>query len=88
VEEPEFTPYEKPFSSTGELTHMLPAFMETVVLRSQCAIAGRTFPSHLQHGFAKPLAAFIVAADYWLSDTGRTEWVGDAIFGVFVRASN
>jgi ubiquinone/menaquinone biosynthesis C-methylase UbiE len=84
---PEFTPYERSFNSADELAQMLPTFMSTVVLRSQCAIAGREFPPHLQHGFAAPLAALVVAIDYWLSDTGRTGWVGDAIFGVFARAS-
>ncbi len=79
----DFTPYEHPFTSADELLAELPRNMRTVLLRSQGGLSFRQFPPYLQTRFGHPLAAAIVRLDDWISRTRRSDWSGDALFGVF-----
>jgi hypothetical protein len=81
----DFTPYERAFTSSEELTGLVPSSMETVCLESRLVLSDFQFGAHLQ--WCKPLAWSVVALDNWLSRSGRAKWSGNAIFGVFRRVS-
>jgi ubiquinone/menaquinone biosynthesis C-methylase UbiE len=84
MEEPaDFTPYERPFLSAGELSAMIPGAMKTETLRSQGNLSFRGFPPIFQGRVGLAPAWFVVRVDAWLSRTGRAGWSGDALFGVF-----
>jgi ubiquinone/menaquinone biosynthesis C-methylase UbiE len=78
----DFTPYERPFTSTDELIEEMPRQMRTLTLRSQGALSFRQFAPYLQSSLGRPLAVAIVRFDGWLSNRG---WnlSGDALFAVF-----
>jgi SAM-dependent methyltransferase len=78
---PDFTPYERPFTSSDELLGEMPLGMRPLVLRSQGALSFRQFGPALQSAIGRPVAAFVVHLDEWLSRRGDA--AGDEIFEVF-----
>jgi SAM-dependent methyltransferase len=85
VSVPDFTPYERPFTSTDELTAAMPQQMRAIVLRGQGVLSFREFAPPLQRSLGRPLAALIVRADDWLSRKSSLQCSGDALFGVFQK---
>ena len=83
VSVPDFTPYERPFTSTRELTEAMPHEMRPMVLRGQGVLSFREFAPFLQRSLGQPLAALVVRVDEWLSKNSSTQWSGDALFAVF-----
>jgi SAM-dependent methyltransferase len=79
---PDFTPYERPFTSTQELIAAMPGQMQMLTLRSQGVLSFREFAPYLQSRLGQPLAVLIVRLDEWLSRNSRS-LSGDALFGVF-----
>jgi SAM-dependent methyltransferase len=80
---PDFTPYERPFTSMGELTSAMPREMQPVTLRSQGALSFREFPRYLQTAIGRPIAWSIVRLDQWLVTPSSS--AGDAVFAVFQK---
>jgi len=78
----DFTPYERPFSSTGELVDAMPREMRMLTLRSQGVLSFRQFAPYLQSAPGQPLSEVIVRLDEWLSSNSRRP-AGDALFAVF-----
>jgi len=82
----DFTPYERPFTSAGELLRLIPPELQPVALRSQGSLSFRTFAPYLQGPIGRPLAALIVHLDDWLARRAD-DWTGDALFAVFQKST-
>jgi len=78
----DFTPYERPFSSTAELVDAMPREMRMLALRSQGVLSFRQFAPYLQSSPGQPLSEVIVRLDEWLSSKSSRA-AGDALFAVF-----
>jgi ubiquinone/menaquinone biosynthesis C-methylase UbiE len=81
----DFTPYERPFTSSQELQDVVPSQLRTLSLRGQGLLSFREFSPPLQRWAGRPLAALVVRADDWLSRTSALKWSGDALFGAFQK---
>jgi ubiquinone/menaquinone biosynthesis C-methylase UbiE len=81
----DFTPYERPFTSSTELLEMLPPEMHALALRSQGALSFREFNPYLHGKAGVPFAKLIVALDYALSSREVANWSGDALFAVLEK---
>jgi SAM-dependent methyltransferase len=84
---PDFTPYERPFTSSQELVDLMPGQAEALALRSQGVLSFREFAPYLQGRSGVPLAAFIVRLDEWLAKRSRARGCGDALFAVFRKTA-
>ena len=82
----DFTPYERPFSSAGELLAIMPSGLQPFLIRSQGALSFREFGHNLQNGAGALLAPLVVGLDSILSRTGVVKWSGDALFAVFRKS--
>jgi ubiquinone/menaquinone biosynthesis C-methylase UbiE len=78
----DFTPYERPFSSSAELAALMPSGIRAVDVRSQGQISFHEFPPLLQRRAAAPLARLVVRFDDYLSSR-HDDGSGDALFAVF-----
>jgi ubiquinone/menaquinone biosynthesis C-methylase UbiE len=81
----DFTPYERPFTSSTELLDMLPPEVHAVVLRSQGLLSFREFSPYLHGNIGVPFAKLIVTLDNVLSKRSGTNWSGDALFAVLEK---
>ncbi len=81
----DFTPYERPFTSSTELMNMLPPEMRLVVLRSQGSLSFREFSPYLHGKIGIPFAKLIVTLDNVLSKRSGAPWSGDALFAVLEK---
>jgi SAM-dependent methyltransferase len=84
---PDFTPYEKPFSSIDELQAAIPPPMRVTTIREQGILSFREFSPFFQHALGVPLAALIVRLDDRLSRSRSRQWPGDALFAVLEKES-
>ena len=82
----DFTPYERPFTSSTELLEMLPPEIQAVVLRSQGSLSFREFSPYLHGRVGIPFAKIIVTLDDALSKRHGTDWSGDALFAVLKKS--
>jgi SAM-dependent methyltransferase len=85
LEEPDFTPFERPFSSPGALQLVLPPQMKVTLMRSQGLLSFCAFPPTLQGRIGRPLAWLVAAIDHWLSGRQEQQWRGDTIFMIASR---
>jgi ubiquinone/menaquinone biosynthesis C-methylase UbiE len=81
----DFTPYERPFSSAGELAALMPPGIRSLNVRSQGLLSFHQFPPSLQRSAASPVAHFVVKLDHYLSATGQDDGSGDAVFAAFQK---
>jgi len=84
---PDFTPYERPFTSQEELVKLMPNQMDALELRAQGLMSFREFPRWLQGSLGRPVASLVVRLDDWLGRRDPQNWPGDALFAVFKKRS-
>ncbi len=77
-----FTPFERPFTSAGQMLELIPPGSVPSLVRSQGLFSFREFEPTLQNALGVPIADAVVALDFWFSGILKETWSGDALFAL------
>jgi SAM-dependent methyltransferase len=80
-EESVFTPYERPFTSPGEVAGLFTGGAEIQIMRPQALISFLPLPPYMGERVASLVSLPLVALDHWLAKKGLIDWRdGNAVF--------